>query len=65
MLGLKKIKAENALDSPRDRKVHVREAEQTSDDTYLEKSRLRHFLSKLLRTEGKRPASSGRDDVRV
>ena len=63
MLGLKKIKAENAPDSPRDRKVHVGEAEQTSDDTYLKKSRLRHFFSKLLRTKGKRPASSGRDDV--
>ena len=50
MLGPKNIKAENALDSTRDIKVQIQEAEQTSDDTYLKKSRLRHFFAKPQRT---------------
>ena len=61
MLGPKNIKAENALDSTRDIKVQIQEAEQTSDDTYLKKSRLRHFFAKPQRT--RRPAGSERKDA--
>ena len=64
MLGLKNIKAENALDPTRDIKVQIQEAEQTSDDTYLKKSRLRHFSTKPQRTKDRSPASNERKGVR-